>query len=87
MSLPPQSSSFDHEPEPLKLTCYQLDRSEPNQSDTDLEATINFALAHRGAGRGLEASEILARGRGMTEIARTTGLSRESLYRLLARQR
>jgi len=83
--LPPSQPSFlDSEPETPEPTLSQPDLSEPDLSDTDLETAINSALAHGDAGRVMEALGTLARGRGMSEIARTTGLSRESLYRSLA---
>ena len=81
VSPPSQSSFLDNEPEP---PLDQPGLSEPDPSAADLEVAINFALAHGDAGRVMEALGILARARGRTEIARTTGLSRESLYRSLA---
>lgn len=72
---PSQASFLDREeeqPEPVVI------------SEPDIEAAINAALAHGDAGRVMEALGTLARGRGMSEVARTTGLSRESLYRSLA---
>lgn len=79
VSPPSQASFLDSEPETPQSAL-----SQPDASDSDLEAAINSALAHGDAGRVMEALGSLARGRGMSEIARTTGLSRESLYRSLA---
>lgn len=79
VSAPLQANFLDNEPEASDPIL-----SEPILSEPDLEAAINTALAHGDAGRVMEALGTLARERGMSEVARTTGLSRESLYRSLA---
>lgn len=81
---PSQASFLDQTVETPQPTLPRPDTKEPVVADSDLEAALDAALALGDAGRVMEALGTLARRRGMSEIARTTGLSRESLYRSLA---
>jgi probable addiction module antidote protein len=54
------------------------------KTDADIAAYITEALATGDAALITHALGVIARTRGMTRIARETGLSRESLYRALS---
>ena len=54
------------------------------KTDSDIAAYITEALATGDATLITHALGVIARTRGMTRIARETGLSRESLYRALS---
>lgn len=49
----------------------------------DVVKALNQALAHRDATAIMNAIGVIARERGMSQVARETGLARESLYRSL----
>ena len=49
-----------------------------------IEAYLSDAFEHGDAGEIADALGVVARARGMTELARETGLSRASLYRALS---
>lgn len=53
-------------------------------SETELQAAMNEALATGDPKAIVEALGNLARSRGMTQVARETGLAREGLYRALS---
>lgn len=54
------------------------------RDDEDIAAYMTEALATGDATLIAHALGVIARARGMTRIARATGLSRESLYRALS---
>ncbi len=54
------------------------------ETDEDIAAYVTEALATGDAALITHALGVIARTRGMTRIARETGLSRESLYRALS---
>jgi adenine-specific DNA-methyltransferase len=66
----------------------QPDREVTNKSDSlserELADTINMALAESDHRRFVDALGNFARQRGMSQIARDTGLARKSLYRALS---
>ena len=49
------------------------------------EELLNDALASGDAGYVAQTLGVIARARGMTEVAREAGVTREALYRRLAR--
>jgi DNA-binding phage protein len=57
---------------------------EPALSDAALEAGINAALASGDPKRAVDLLGHIARARGMSQLAKTTGLAREALYRALS---
>jgi probable addiction module antidote protein len=58
-----------------------FDPSEALGSDEAIAAFMSEAFASEDAGYIAHALGVVARARGMTQIARETGLSREQLYR------
>lgn len=60
------------------------DELAPLQSETELHAAMNEALNSGDAKAIVEALGNIARARGMSQIARDTGLAREGLYRALS---
>ncbi|WP_245486368.1 addiction module antidote protein, partial [Mesorhizobium sp. M5C.F.Ca.IN.020.29.1.1] len=60
------------------------DELAPLQSETELHAAVNEALNSGDAKAIVEALGNIARARGMSQIARDTGLAREGLYRALS---
>lgn len=60
-----------------------LDEPVPT-SDSELENALNAALASEDPGAVVDALGNIAKARGMTKIAKETGLARESLYRALS---
>ena len=52
--------------------------------DVTIAAYLDEALATRDTPQTVHAIGVVARARGMTDIAEQTGLSRESLYRALS---
>jgi probable addiction module antidote protein len=62
-----------------KLTTY--DPAEDLTSDTAIATFMAEALASEDAGYIAHALGVVARAKGMAQIARETGLSREQLYR------
>jgi probable addiction module antidote protein len=61
-----------------------FDEADFLKTDNDIAAYITEALATGDAALITHALGVIARTRGMTRIARETGLSRESLYRALS---
>jgi probable addiction module antidote protein len=55
----------------------------PSTSEEDVAAEINAALATGDAASVVDALGNVARARGMSQVAKETGLARESLYRSL----
>lgn len=62
----------------------EFDEAEFLETDEDMAAYVTEALATGDAALITHALGTIARARGMTKIARETGLSRESLYRALS---
>ena len=60
------------------------DAAEYLESDEDMAAYLQAALEEGDAAVVIHALGTIARARGMTEIARETGLRRESLYKALS---
>ena len=58
-------------------------RAVPFQSEEELTAAINAALASGDSAYFIAALGNIARARGMTQVAKDAGLARESLYRSL----
>jgi probable addiction module antidote protein len=54
------------------------------KTDADIANYLDAIIEDGDAGLLLDALGLIARRRGMTELARKTGLSRESLYRALS---
>lgn len=54
------------------------------ETDQDAIAYLEAAMESGNADRIARALGVVARARGMTEIARQTGMSRESLYKALS---
>jgi adenine-specific DNA-methyltransferase len=79
---PPRQSSF--------LNTFDAESISPRHiedhagTDEKLTADINSALASGDPTRVVDALGSLARARGMTQVAKETGLARESLYRALS---
>jgi adenine-specific DNA-methyltransferase len=57
--------------------------TQPGPSDDEMAAAVNAALASGDPASVLDALGSIARARGMTHVAKETGLARESLYRSL----
>lgn len=81
-SEPPQQTSFLNAPE----AAISAPRSPAPLAKTDEELTagINVALATGDSGFVIDALGSIARARGMSQVAKDTGLARESLYRSLS---
>lgn len=60
------------------------DAAEYLESDEDMVAYLEAALEEGDAALVAAALGAIARAKGMTEVARKTGLGRESLYRALS---
>jgi probable addiction module antidote protein len=71
------SLSLEPAPSPAK---------EPALSDAALQAGINAALASGDPKRAVDLLGHIARARGMSQLAKTTGLAREALYRALSQE-
>lgn len=63
---------------------YDYDPAEALTSDGAIDEFMKDAFESRDAGYIAHALGIVARARGMSEIARETGLAREALYRSFA---
>jgi probable addiction module antidote protein len=59
--------------------------AQPSLSDDEMAVAVNVALASGDPASVLDALGSVARARGMTNVAKETGLARESLYRSLGR--
>ena len=62
----------------------ESDNRSGDVSETELADAINAALATSDPAKFVDALGAYARKHGMTQIARQTGLARESLYRALS---
>jgi probable addiction module antidote protein len=60
-----------------------FDMAECLQDDADIAAYLSLVLAEGDSSELAHALGVAARARGMSEIARDSGLSREALYRAL----
>ncbi|MGH8157376.1 MAG: addiction module antidote protein [Rhodanobacter sp.] len=69
-----------------KITTRPWDAAEHLQTDEDIAAYLDAALDEAGDDPAFiaEALGTVARARGMSELARSTGLAREALYRALS---
>lgn len=69
-----------------KITTRPWDTTEHLQTDEDIAAYLDAALDEAGDDPAFiaEALGTVARARGMSELARNTGLAREALYRALS---
>jgi probable addiction module antidote protein len=63
---------------------YEYDPAEALTSDEAIEIFLNDAFETGEAGYIAKALGVVARAKGMTKIARETGLAREQLYRSLS---
>jgi probable addiction module antidote protein len=63
---------------------YDYDPAEALTSDDAIEVFLNDAFATGHAGYIAHALGVVARAKGMTKIARETGLAREQLYKSLS---
>ena len=61
----------------------EFDLAENIQSDEDIAVYLNLVLEEGDPAELAYALGVVARARGMTEIARASGLTREALYRAL----
>lgn len=82
IEIDPQPSLLDHAPSTPEAAA---DLPDPRSTPPAEEAvrTLNAALASGDATRIMNVLGAIARDRGMSQIARETGLARESLYRSL----
>lgn len=62
----------------------RVDAAEYLESEEDIAAYITEAIATNDIDEVTRAIGVVAKARGMTEIAKQTGLSRESLYKALS---
>lgn len=65
---------------------YDYDPADALTSDEAVEVFLNEAFATGDAGYIAHALGVVARAKGMTKIARETGLAREQLYKSLSEQ-
>jgi len=63
---------------------HDFDPAEMLQSDQAIEVFLTDAFETGNAGHIASALGVVARAKGMTEIARKTGLAREQLYKSLS---
>ncbi len=77
----PQQASFLDEPAPAARAT--SGPALPTKTEDELEAEINVALAKGDPASVVDALGNIARARGMGNVAKKTGLARESLYRSL----
>jgi probable addiction module antidote protein len=61
----------------------EFDLAEQLKSDDDVAAYLTMVIAEGDSAELAHALGLVARSRGMTEIARASGISREALYRAL----
>lgn len=61
-----------------------FDAAEYLRTDEDIAAYLTEALETEDVGELLRSIGVVAKARGMTQIAQDTGLSRESLYKALS---
>ena len=67
-----------------KLKTTRYDSAEYLKTEKDIAAYLDAALEDGDPGLIRSALNVIARARGMTQIARDSGVTRESLYRALA---
>lgn len=67
-----------------KIKTRIFDTSEFLSSEADMAAYLEAALAEGDPSVVVQAIGAIAKARGMTQIAKSTGLPRESLYRALS---
>jgi len=69
-----------------KITTRPWDSAEHLKTDEDIAAYIDAALEEAGEDTAFIAKALgtVARARGMTQLAKDTGLAREALYRALS---
>jgi probable addiction module antidote protein len=67
-----------------KLHTYPWSLEDSLKNDEDIAAYLDAVIEDGDSQLLLDALGLVARRRGMTELARKTGLSRESLYRALS---
>ena len=67
-----------------KLKTTPWDSAEYLETDEDMAAYLEAALEEDDPALLTHALGVIARAKGMTDIARKTGLSRESLYKALS---
>lgn len=60
-----------------------FDMAEHLRSDEDIAAYLNLVLEENDASELTHALGVVARARGMTDVARASGLTREALYKAL----
>ena len=60
-----------------------FDMAEHLKTDTDIANYLTLALADDNPGELTHALGVIARSRGMSEVARAAGLTREALYKAL----
>lgn len=68
----------------MKKTLRAFDAADYLESDTVVAEYLNAALEEENPDVFLQAIADVAKARGMTQLARETGLGRESLYKALA---
>jgi len=61
----------------------EFDMAEYLKTDEDIAHYLTLVLAENNAAELSHALCIIARARGMTEVAKTSGLTREALYKAL----
>ena len=61
----------------------EFDMSEQLNSDEDVAAYLNLVLEENDPAELTHALGVIARARGMTEVAKASGLTREALYKAL----
>jgi probable addiction module antidote protein len=68
----------------MTLKTHPFDPSKYLDNDAAVAAYIDASLAEDNAAELADALGVVARARGMSQLARDTGLSRESLYKALS---
>lgn len=61
----------------------EFDMSEHLRSDEDVAEYLNMVLEENNPSELAHALGVIARARGMTEVAKASGLTREALYKAL----
>ncbi len=86
-----RAADEEWQPAPQSQPSLALDPAAPGAkeiafSDAALEAGINAALASGDPKRAVDLLGHIARARGMSQVAKTTGLARAALYRALSQE-
>ena len=71
----------------MPTTTRPFDMAEQLRDEQDIAAYLTLVLEEGDPGELAHALGVIARARGMTQLARDTGLSRESLYKSLSGER